>query len=426
MPRITPVDSKLCSSEYLQVLKTLKESISRENSLCSSPEPCASVSTLTYEQELPYLDEDNKISVSTLSSVDSNEETTDKKNVCVKNNILQTISCGRNPRKSPRQHASTLAILSSLLNQRKRRAKPRLPIEATTTLPAILEEIKQPDTPIVEEKQEPVDTTKEKQELVESLDAKFDSLESRKVQENPVKFKPKAPEKHHWRFKPKLHYYAVAQNIENELDSVLYDFDKYAVEVESDCVDFHNSRINTSEILHLFEESKAKETDKSCRRFFNGTPGRKPGRKRKKNLTGWPNKNKRPPKREHSKEKQETVDKNSITDSTSLHEDSDEDGEKPKQVTSIKTINESDCKKNGSDTECCDIDRVSTNKKTLKNKVKSSVLQPYVYVQKLDNKIIGSHITTVKQTVKKQKCTPGSPKSPRKLRKPRGRWYKER
>lgn len=408
MPRITPLDPKICKMEYLQILKALQQSVSRENSTCSSPEPCASTSTPAYESDLPDMDEDSKMSAITLSSVCSNEETMDKKGVCIKNNVLQPISSGKNPRKSPRQHASTLAILSSLLYQRKRRSKNKYQEDSTPSLPSIAEELTQVDVaPIVEEKQEPT--------------------ESQKIEETNLKSKmnPVSTEKkYHWRFKPKLNYQAVARNIENELDSMLDDFGKYDLELESDSIDFHNSRINTSEILTIFEEGKAKETDKSCRRFFNGTPGRKPGRKRKKNLTGWPNKNKRAPKREHSKEKNETVDKNSMADSMSLHEDSDV--EESKQVNSLKRINESENKKNDSDADCCDIDRVNKNLKLLKKKVKNDVLQPYVYVQKLDNKLIGNQICNPKRTVKKQKCSPGSPKSPRKLRKPRGRWYKER
>lgn len=424
MPRITPSDQKICKMEYLQILKALQQTISRENSTCSSPEPCASASTPAYESDLPDMDEDSKMSAITLSSVCSNEEMVDKKGAFVKNNVLQPIRSGKNPRKSPRQHASTLAILSSLLYQRKRRSKSKQQEEPPASLPTIPEEFTQVDVaaPGVAEKEEPPEPEK-----VEEMNLK-------------PKAKPVSPQKKYpWRFKAKLNYQAVAQNIENELDSVLDDLDKYALDLEGDSIDFHNSRINTHEILHIFEEGKAKETDKSCRRFFNGTPGRKPGRKRKKNLTGWPNKNKRAPKREHSKDKHDAADKNSVADSLSVHEDSDV--EDAKQLNSFKRTNDSESKttdgdaktndgdaksNDGDDVDCCDIDRVSRNTKILRKTVKSDVLQPYVYVQKLDNKLIGNQISNPKRTVKKRKCVPGSPKSPRKLRKPRGRWYKER
>lgn len=423
MPRITPVDAKVCKMEYLQILKALQQMISRENSTCSSPEPCASGSTPAYESDLPDMDEDSKMSAITLSSIGSSEETVDKRGSCLRNNVLQPISSGKNPRKSPRQHASTLAILSSLLYQRKRRSKSKQQEEPPAILPTIPEEFTQVDVaaPGVAEKEEPPELEKVEEVI-------------------KPKAKPVSPQKKYpWRFKPKLNYQAVAQNIENELDSALDDIDKYCLDLESDSIDFHNSRVNTHEILRIFEEGKAKETDKSCRRFFNGTPGRKPGRKRKKNLTGWPNKNKRAPKREHSKDKIDAADKNSVADSTSVHEDSDADD--AKRSNSVKRTNDSDAKTSnceaktndgdaktnvGGDVDCCDIDRVSKNTKILRKSTKGDVLQPYVYVQKLDNKLIGNQISNPKRTVKKRKCVPGSPKSPRKLRKPRGRWYKER
>lgn len=408
MPKITPLDFKVCMEEYLQFLKAFKEPLSEENSTCSSPEPCASISTPLYEPEMPEMDEDSKLSAVTLSSVCSSEETTKKKVLFGKSNVLQPISSGKNPRKSPRQHASTLAILSSLLYQRNKRSKNKN-LQLDSGLPPIPEENTQQNTTFIEEeKEEPVLTLKIEEPIIKP------------------KLKPKSPDKHHWRFKPKISYRAIAQNIEDELDSVLDDFDKYALKIEDDHIDFHNSRTNTTEILRLFEEGKAKETDKSCRRFFNGTPGRKPGRKRKKNLTGWPNKNKRIPKREHSKDNEDTLGKISIADSTSVHGDSDVEEAEFKQTDSDKRPNESDYKKGGSDADSCDIDRVNKHNKILGRKVKNEVLQPYVYVQKLDNKLFCDRICTPQRTVKRQKRVPGSPRSPRMLRKPRGRWYKER
>lgn len=407
MPKITPADPKNCMEEYLQFIKTLKEPFSEENSACTSPEPFSN-SNFTHDFEIPDMDEDSKMSAVTLSSVSSSEETLRRK-ACGKSNVLQPLSPGKNPRKSPRQHASTLAILSNLLYQRKRRSKNKIHEEQNFILPTIPEEISQPNTSFCEQ---------DKQEQLFIMKVEEPTLN------DIAKTKSKSPDKYHWRFKPKLNYRAIAQNIEDELDCVLDDVDKYSLEMENDIVDFHNSRTNTAEILRLFEDAKAKETDKSCRRFFNGTPGRKPGRKRKKNLTGWPNKNKKAPKREQSREKEEPLDKNSIADSTSLHDDSEIEEDLKHIESSIKPI-ESECKNSVSDSDC-DIDRVNKSSKTLKEKTKKELLQPYVYVQKLDNKLINNRFCTPKRTLKRQKRMPGSPRSPRMLRKPRGKWYKER
>lgn len=409
MPKINPLDTKMCVDQYLQFLKALKDPISEENSPCTSPEPSTSISTPLYD---PEMDEDSKMSANTSSSVYSTEEILRKLPFRGKSNVLRPISSGKNPRKSPRQHASTLAILSSLLYQRKRRSRNRIQEESNPCLPTIFEENILSSTALVEQDR-----------LEQCTSSNIEELTTK------VKVKPESPEKLHWRFKPKFNYRAIAQNIDDELDTVFYDFDKFPVYFEDDSVDFHTSRINTSEILRLFEEGKAKETDKSCRRFFNGTPGRKPGRKRKKNLTGWPNKNKRASKREHSKDKHEVVDKTSTADSVSLHEESDTEEEEEEELnrTDItEAPNESDFKNSDAKVDCFNIDRVNKNKTILGKQVKNDVLQPYVYVQKLDNKLISNRICNSKETVKRQRRIPGSPKSPRMLRKPRGRWYKER
>lgn len=423
MPRITPVDKKVCMTQYLQCLRTLKESVSRENSVCSSPEPCASVSTPLYEPDMTDMDEDSKMSAITVSSLCSNEDIMSKRSGCVKSNVLQPISSGKNPRKSPRQHASTLAILSSLLYQRKRRSMNKTEDEPIPSLPVIPEESQLPNMETIEEEKNDKDFEKLEQleENLEHDQEKIDEVLPQKTEEvaEQPKLKTASPKKYHWRFRPRVSYQVVSHNIENELNSAFEGFEKYSLESQSDSIDFHNCRVNTSDILRLYEEGKAKETDKSCRRFFNGTPGRKPGRKRKSNLTGWPNKNKRVPKREINKEKQEMIEKTTVLDC--IQEDSDVE-DAPKEVKK-----ESECLKNSNENDCCDIDRVNKDKKTIIKKVKNEVLQPYVYVQKLDNKLIDNQIFASKRCEKKiKRVPPSSPKSPRKLRKPRGRWYKER
>lgn len=89
---------------------------------CSTPDPCTSNSSLSIEMP-DTNDEDSKISAisSTISSTTSNLND-DEKKMKKKTKRLRALLTSKNPRKSPRQHASTLAILSSLIQQRKRRS----------------------------------------------------------------------------------------------------------------------------------------------------------------------------------------------------------------------------------------------------------------------------------------------------------------
>lgn len=156
-------------------------------------------------------------------------------------------------------------------------------------------------------------------------------------------------------------------------------------------------------------------------------------------LLGWPNKSKKPStKKEQNKEKEDDIE--STIDSGSVNDTEDEDdveepekepnlaNEKkeerpkrnvPKQKVPEKNILRSniECQKNSVNKS--DKDKIITNNREM--------LQPYVCVQKLDSKkLCKKIIITPKRTIKKQRCMPGSPKSPRMLRKPRGRWYRER
>lgn len=395
MPYLTPLDPKECVHHYntlMKELKELKDPISETESTCTSPEPSVSVSTSSLYD--PGQDEDSKMSATTLSSSCSMEESNlirRKRVRRTKAAILQQMCSVKNPRKSPRQHASTLAILSSLIHQRKRRSRTKVQDEPSASLPSIPEET----LPMISS-------------TIIKNEEKSLKLKGKNVLKRKCFFR---------KFKPKIDYASIAQKIEDELDTALdgnlEDFDLDLL--EDNPIDFHNSKTSAAEIIRLFEESKAKETEKSCRRFFNGTPGRKPGRKKKKNLTGWPKQKRVGPKRGQSKEKGKE-DTNSISDCVSINTESSDVEEQVLNSTVEKTRSEFRNNKN------CKVNK----NKLLTNKVTNEVLQPYVCVQKLDNAVLNKRVCTPKRTVKRQRRIPVSPRSPRILRKPRGRWYKER
>lgn len=211
------------------------------------------------------------------------------------------------------------------------------------------------------------------------------------------------------------------------------------LEAEEHPIDISKSKVDINDVLRLYEEEKSKEDEKSCRRFFNGTPGRKPGRRKKKNKTGWPNKNKRLSKKGQEKEKEEDNDDSTI-DSMSVNMDSDEEvcEEDANLTDSVKKAALSNGGQDGDQAlsnvrkdQNGDVDRVEKidiSDKVLTNKVTNRTdFQPYVCVEKLDSdKLLGKQIGTPKRTNRRQRRMPGSPKSPRMLRKPRGRWYRER
>lgn len=374
MPSITPLDPKVCINHYSQLLKYIREAPSETDSAeCSTPE----CSVSTYE---PSHDEDSKMSIAT-SSTSSTEDplkktseetptktTTEEKPIvdekCAPSELpqetvqkkkrgrrpkalLQQALSGKNPRKSPRQHASTLAILSSLIQQRKRRSKNKTAEESLPTIP----------------EEEP----------------------GEKSSEPNAKTPQKKP-------KPKIDYISLAQRIDDELDAAL-DEDKELDELDiepEERVPFRREPVDIKEVLRLYDEGRAKEDERSCRRFFNGTPGRKPGRRKKKNKTGWPNKNKRLSKRP-DKDKE---DEDSAVDSGSVDLESEEESDEPKpdQAPPANAAGEE--------------------------------LQPYVCVEKLSSDRLPARQSPKRS--RRQRRMPGSPKSPRMLRRPRGRWYRER
>ncbi|CAG9817369.1 unnamed protein product [Phaedon cochleariae] len=393
MSTIPPLDPRVCLAHYGELRRRLCDMTtdpppqpgksetnsrsSKTNSRSSTPD--ASVADSMQSSYLPDPDEDSKLSILTASSRSDVEEENPEENQPKSG----PPGPGKNPRKSPRQHASTLAILSSLIQQRRKRAKNKLD-KSAKSLAAIPEEEKPPEVAPEPEMAAP---------------------------EPEMAAPPKTPAR---KTKPRVDYHAIALQIDKELDSALDDsLENYDLDIaEEQTVDFLHSKTSLEEILRLYEEDKSKESEWSCRRFLNGAPGRKPGRRKKTNKTGWPNKNNRKStKRDASKEKDENTDS----------EDSEED---------VCEEEVTDCAKEDSDNADKDCDRVDKNGgKVLMNKETNSEVQfqPYVCVQKLDGQDVRKEVdNSTKRTKRKLRHMPGSPKSPRMLRKPRGRWYRER
>ncbi|XP_057667480.1 uncharacterized protein LOC130900705 isoform X1 [Diorhabda carinulata] len=424
MRSIPPLDPKVCYQHYDELLKSIiathNQTKSASNSRNSSPEPSiTSSSSSLYDP-----DDDSKLSASTSSSICSTDDKTKGVTSKVrKSNRGIPASSGKNPRKSPRQHASTLAILSDLVQQRKRRSKNKPPPEETVqNLPTIQEE-PPPQPPPVEVEEPPPKPPTPVQYHHHRLQTPKQPIGS--VKKTTVR-----------KVKPKIDYFAMAKQIEEEFDKALNDdIIDCELEISDDAVDFNNSRTTLQDILGLYEENNSRETEKSCRRFFNGTPGRKPGmKKRKSNRTGWPNKSKRTTKKEPNKEKGENDTASTIGSASINNSEEEDEEEEEKEVVetpvkkakiSDKLCKEIELKSDFSDQNC---DAGKNRVKVLSNKlVNSDLPQPYVCVQKLDSKKLVKHyVAKPKRTTKRPRRIPGSPKSPRMLRKPRGKWYRER
>nr|CAI5854825.1 unnamed protein product [Callosobruchus analis] len=307
MPYITPLDPRACRAYYREVLRYLQEPASapeaEEAAESSNALTDCSASVASSGDVVGLHDEDSKMSMATtLSSAESAPEedaagatTTTagvkgKKKKRTNAELLQSFTVGKNPRKSPRQHASTLAILSSFLQQRKRRPR-NIEIDVPSApLPTIAEE-----TP--KEAEVPKETAPAAQsQEVSALSPQNDSQSSPVTNKSPHRMPRRQA-------KAKIDYFSIAQSIDDELDTALKDENLAMLEADLErlgrmqeeekdefAVDFHACRINVSEIMQLYEEEKKKETVRSCRRFFTNNqprmaPGRKPGKKRRMNLT---------------------------------------------------------------------------------------------------------------------------------------------
>ncbi|CAH1122835.1 unnamed protein product [Ceutorhynchus assimilis] len=385
IPHLRPLDPRVCYNAYKHLHKcictamqepepTRESQEESEDVLEASPEPVA-----VLEPPVQHTDEDSKLSEISSGSAATTEEIKEITSVAEKQikrrrgreiSISPSLLCSatKNARKSPRQHASTLAILSSLGQQRIRRSRNA---NVTVTSDSVtLETIPEEVVPsVVEEK------------------------------------KPATPQKQR---KKKIDYFALAEQIEEELNTAL-NFDTDFTPTTQPDDSFLEKRPNVLDIFKKYDEDKAKEKENSCRRFFNGAPGRKPG-KRKKNLTGWPTTKKR------------KVVKGEISGTI---DESDDDGDTSDSIIEDKPKVDIDDRENK-----CGQDNGNRVEKS--SDIRDSLLQPYVYVKKLDNcepllvkKII------IKPPVRKairrpQRKIPPTTKPPRMLRRHKGRWYRDR
>lgn len=444
LPPLPPLDPNTCISAFENLKKQIQDAVSAATSTsCTTPE----VSSASGSVNSAGLHEDNskssEDSMATLTSKASEEHTEESDSEQPKKPGRRKrkgiLLPSKNPRKSPRQHASTLAILSSLIHQRKKRDRLRDSDENTSKnlLPSI------PECP--------VSSGTDYNKIMKNLNQMLASSHNIDEIEFPI-----------------------------PLD-------------ESRCINVgYNS--DAIQILEDYEAQKEKKSTKgsSLPKKPLNTPGRKPGRKKKKNRTGWPNKNRRIVLKKEIKD--EVIDGSTIDSLTTEEaEEGREDQIKTEynneEANSIKKselegrlVNNIDQnsfsselssvgnkeQKNISDREdrvnsnqerslamencnfnknagklerCVDLEKWEHAEKILAAKLTNSdslnssdiQLQPYVRVQKLSNEVTVNRgirrqrSSSPRQTnVKRPRRMPASPKSPRTLRKPRGRWYRER
>ncbi|XP_045474056.1 uncharacterized protein LOC123680285 isoform X2 [Harmonia axyridis] len=366
---IPALDPKICIAQYSQLKKMAQENSSRTS--CSTPDRSETNYSPSLDNEL--MDEDSKSSepANSIDFCSENSNSEEVKSTEERSHRKRKLHVGRNPRKSPRQHASTLAILSSLIQQRKKKTKLNEPaalsnptVPKSTTLPTI------PEEGTVPTKAPPVDY----EDILVSMNQDWDS-------------------------------------------------DKLSCDLEpcpEDTIEFSH-RLGILDVLKIYDDLRKKDDYKSNRRFISGSPVNKSGRRKKINKTGWPNRKKGLTKKDVNL-KEETSSVGSVNDSE----------EEQNATDCNKDVNKLDDVVNRN----CDSGRAESNTKTpkVKNKVKiSSVtkninLQPFVKVKKLDSRNIVNRDDNVSLPAKRtyKRRMPASPKSPRMLRKPRGRWYKER
>lgn len=156
---------------------------------------------------------------------------------------------------------------------------------------------------------------------------------------------------------------------------------------------------------------KQMESTKTIKRLLNGSTLRKPGRKKKTNKTGWPNRNRRNAAIRNNKE-------------TCSTKEEEEEEEEP--TTNIEQQRRQQQKEEKCNMRVKSVEWNNASKDIVA-KINNCEFQPIVRVQKLDNDVMVRHKRSCSvDTEKRAKRTQSSPKSPRALRKPRGRWYKER
>ena len=377
---------------------------------------------------------------------DDDSNNTSVTSTCNTNNKRKKMMFGNNPRKSPRQHASTLAILSSLIHQRKKKLE--------------------------QDKQEGVsDMSKPLPTIQECLEAKSVNVRTKVVPRDETSItidKGTTVGKKNSDVGDDLDdnvNKALARDIKNMLDSSLEGLDELEMSIESDvlpCIQVF-SQFDPILALEFYDREVMVQTNRIATK---NVQGKRPGRKKKKNRTGWPNKNRRI--------KKDIIKQNNLNtvDLVSIDADTDVDNNftrKPcnklkkcavnhvrsgvskvnnlnrKVLLYSKTLNSqkthvknnvnrvNKCKGTYVSEKSDNVSDRNTSTVSAKNTVDSNVcLQPVVRVQKLGTDVTSkrkrkrrTNSTSPFRTLKKGK--PVSPKtSPRVLRKPRGRWYRER
>lgn len=387
----------------------------------NTPEPML---TDSVDSNMASLSEDNSLSIDG-PPAENKEETTEEKLKIHRVRRRKGILVGKNPRKSPRQHASTLAILSSLLHQRKRRS--RNSESPQKILPAIPED----------------DNSNSNDKELATNETEVESCKSN--EDIPIEIED---------------LFKVPFDLSDEID----------IPTDRE-IAFHSSP-DAIAILEEYEKKKTEEltlaTPYVRARPVNGrSAGRKPVKKRK-NLTGWPNKNKTKLQRlkkevkDDEESTQDTISNppDSEDENFQLLEESEVNGVKPtvkngkkkKADTDQNSFNNvnSDVQLNDRVTKLktdehlsdrvVDLEKWENAEKVLSAKltntdvINNDQFQPFVVVQKLENSEVGVSKGTRRarssssphRTVKRSRRMPASPKSPRALRKPRGRWYRER
>ncbi|XP_066157134.1 uncharacterized protein [Euwallacea fornicatus] len=375
IPHLRAIDPRICYNAYKNLKQCICEAATTTKTLgtCKDVDSCGVEAS--EELEKPVLvdqseDDSRESEMSSTSAVDESGASTrsNSRTVTETLTLSPTTSRARNARKSPRQHASTLAILSSLVQQRRKRSGNAVESNVNS-LPTIQEE----PLPSVSKKKKPVTPQKQR--------------------------------------KPKVDYFAIAAEIDEELNTAL-DFDVDLEPTTDPDISFLDSRVSLSDLIEV-HDSKTKE-ENNCQKSLNLTACKKPI-KRKKNLTGWPNKIK---KKKVVKEERANGDNASEAEG----ESGSINGRKNGQT-------EIDDRENK-----CDQDienRVGNDT----SEIRDSLLQPFVYVKKLDNceklgvrKLIIKSPT--KRTIRKvhRRILSSRPKkSPRMLRRATGgRWIRER
>lgn len=460
MGPLPPLDPTMCMYSYKEMKRRfLGDNAASTSAGCGTPDS-SSADTSMKNDYTSSAGEDTKSSEdSTLMPSDFSDAFFRKKpRKYVRKNFFLL---SKNPRKSPRQHASTLAILSSFIHQRKRR-----------------------------------ETHKSRHSDQHTSKHNLSGVtEEEKVQQEPE------PD-----------YEEIAKNIDSLLSDSMQQVENFDVAVDEG-VNVH-CKPDAIEALEEFVKCRGLQRNPSillAKSHGEGVPGRKPGRKKKKNRTGWPNKNRRPAFRKEGSDSRDGLGGSEHENSPSVNADSEENEEprvdnnrsknrknsslsklssyientisqtvsdknENRNSTNIDKINgdvQPNNKLNGvnndnfelnfrssgtpkrkehreSSSDNCaevviasvgdkidcvnvDLDMWENAERVLAAKIRSESInndfqfQPIVRVQKLDTDILKCTAKQIQNSPSPRRTRPrrmpASPKSPRMLRRPRGGWY---